>query len=59
MKILEYLKGKKTYLCALAIAIIVFLQQIGVIDEETMKTLLTLFGAGGIAALRAGIKKSE
>ena len=54
---MEWLKGKKTYIVSAATAILVFLHSIGVIDEQTMTTLLGLFGAAGLASLRAGVSK--
>lgn len=47
------LKGKRTYFCALAIGLITVLKTLGYVDETTYTTLLSLFGAGGLAALRA------
>ena len=51
------LGGKKTYLTAILIAAITVAHQMGWIDDNTYKTLLALLGAGGLAALRAGVKK--
>ena len=55
-KVIEWLKGKKTYLVAAGIGIVVALQQAQVIDPELAGTILTFMGAGGLAALRAGMK---
>lgn len=52
-KILTFLKGKRTYICAIAGAIVVFLQFINIIDSHVATTLLALLGFGGMAALRA------
>lgn len=50
---MNFLKGKKTYLCALAIALLTGARYLQWIDSETYQTLLGLFGAGGLVGLRA------
>ena len=55
----QWLQGKKTYLAAGAIAIVVFCWQVGWFSTELATTLLGLLGAGGLAALRAGINKNN
>jgi hypothetical protein len=50
--------GYKTYLFAVAIALATFAKVMGWIDEKTYDTILALLGAGGLAALRAGVTKS-
>lgn len=57
MKIVDFLKGKKTYLFSALIALVVFAQQMAWIDAEMSAVLLGLFGAGGLASLRAGVAK--
>ncbi len=52
------LSGYKTYLFAGAIALATFAKAVGWIDDNTYQALLALFGAGGLAALRAGVTKS-
>jgi hypothetical protein len=52
------LDGYKTYLMALAAAAAVFAHALNWIDDATFQMLLALFGAGGLAALRAGVTKS-
>ena len=52
------LDGKKTYIFAALIALATFAKTIGWIDDNTYQALMALFGAGGLAALRAGVKKS-
>jgi hypothetical protein len=52
------LDGYKTYVMALGAAVVVFAHALNWIDEATFQTLLALFGAGGLAALRAGVTKS-
>ena len=56
-KVLSWHQGKKTYLCALAAAVAVFLEMLGYIDAELLGLLLPLLGAGGLASLRAGLNK--
>ena len=52
------LDGKKTYIMAALVALATFAKAMSWIDENTYQALLALFGAGGLAALRAGVKKS-
>lgn len=56
-KLVKVLQGRKTYLVALAVAVVVFLQAIGAVSSELAQTLYGLLGAGGLATLRAGITK--
>ena len=49
--------GYKTYLAATGIAGVTLLHVLGYLSDETYQTLLGLLGAGGLAALRAGIGK--
>lgn len=51
-----FLEGKKTYLMATGIALTVFLHILNLIDDATYQALLGLFGAGGLAALKASKK---
>jgi len=53
---MEFLKGKKTYLVALGIAIATGALQMGWIDQKTYEWIIGILGAGGLAAIRAGIK---
>lgn len=57
MGILSLLAGKKTYLCALALGVVTVAESLGYVDSATARTLQGLVGAGGLAALRAGVKK--
>ena len=50
--------GYKTYLFAFLIALATFAKVMGWIDEKTYEMILALLGAGGLAALRAGVAKS-
>lgn len=54
---MDWLSGKKTYICAILVALATFAYQLGWIDAATLSLLLGLFGAGGLAALRAGVSK--
>ncbi len=56
--VLEFLKGKKTYVLAVAGAVVMGLWMAGVLDQEAADALLAMLGFGSIAALRAGIQKS-
>ena len=51
--LIKWLEGKKTNICAVAGAVVVFLRLIGTLDDVTTNTLLGLFGFGGLAALHA------
>lgn len=51
------LSGFKTYICALLMIVVGGLYQQGYIDETTFKSLEAIILGGGLAALRAGIKK--
>lgn len=54
-EILDFLKGKKTYFLAAAGACTAIATFLG--GESTLYQLIAaLFGAGGLASLRAGIK---
>lgn len=53
---IPWMQGKKSYLVAGAMAILALIFGLGLIDRETYEVLLGLLGAGGIGALRAGIK---
>ncbi|MEQ8504573.1 MAG: hypothetical protein RIB80_04555 [Rhodospirillales bacterium] len=52
---MEFLKGKKTYLVAVAAGIVTVVQALGYIDAEMAATIYGLLGAGGLATLRAGV----
>ena len=52
-----YLKGQKTYIVAVLVALTVVAQQLGWIDDPTSGAILGLLGAGGLATLRAGVRK--
>jgi len=49
--------GYKTYLCAIGIGLAATAHALGFIDDATYQTLIGILGAGGLAALRAGVAK--
>ncbi len=51
--IVEWLKGKKTYILAALGGLVVALSWAGVIDQVLADRLLQIMGFGAIAALRA------
>jgi hypothetical protein len=53
---LDFLKGKKTYILAAAGGVIIFGYILGWIDSTVANVLLGLLGFGGLATLRAAIK---
>ena len=50
--------GKKTYIIAALVALATFAKTMSWIDDQTYQLILGLLGAGGLAALRAGVTKS-
>jgi hypothetical protein len=56
MKIIETLKGKKTYILAVIGGIVFTLQILGIIDNEVASQILTFLGLGSIATIRNAIK---
>ena len=54
----EWLSGKKSYIIAACVGLVVAARFLNLLDETTYQVLLGLLGAGGIASLRAGITKS-
>lgn len=50
--------GYKTYICAAILGVAIFAKAVGWIDEATYQVIFGLAGAGGLAALRAGVTKS-
>ena len=52
---MDFLKGKKTYLIAVAVGLLAAAKALGYIDDETVATLTVLLGGGGLATLRAGM----
>lgn len=56
-KILDMLKGKKTYIVAFILAVAVFLNQVGMIDQEAFDLIGKILMPVGLATLRAGVGK--
>jgi len=52
------MSGKKTYIVAGLIGVVTAVRYLGIIDDEIYKAVMAFLGAGGLAALRAGVKKS-
>jgi hypothetical protein len=52
-KTIEFLKGKKTYLVAIGLGIVAFLQAMKYIDETTAESMIAFLTGSGLAALRA------
>ena len=57
-KVLEWLKGKKSYFIAAGIGIVVALQAAGVIDASLGTVLLGFLGAGGVATIAAKVDRN-
>ena len=53
------LQGKKTYLAALALALVTFVRAIGWIDQNLYEIALGLLGAFGLGSLRASNSKTD
>lgn len=53
------LEGKKTYITAAVLALAAFARTMGWLTGEQYELLLGLLGSMGLAALRAGVTKSE
>ena len=52
----QFLKGKKTYLVAAALAFSIFAYNMGWIDKEMLDEFYVLLTGAGFAALRSAIK---
>lgn len=57
--IVSWLSGRKTYLIAAAVPILMTLNAYTYLSDATTNMLLMLLGAGGLATLRAGQAKAE
>lgn len=55
----QMFKGKKTYITAALLALLVFARGMGWLDQQQYELLLGLAGSLGLAALRAGISNSK
>ncbi len=49
------LKGKKTYIVSVIGAVVTAAHLLGLIDTATWTAIMGFLGAGGLAALRAGV----
>lgn len=54
---MNWINGKKTYLCAAAGAVVVGAHMLGWLGADSANTLLGLLGAGGIASLKHAVAK--
>lgn len=54
---LTFLAGKKTYIVAILMGVITALEAAGMIDAETMQTILAVLAALGLTTLRSAIPK--
>ena len=53
--LLDILAGQKTYIVAIAAAVITILHNMGRIDDNTFATLMALLGSAGLATLRHAV----
>jgi len=56
---LAKLQGLKTYICVALIIASAILNHLGVIDQDTHKTLLAILGGLALAAIKAGHNRIE
>jgi len=56
---MSFLSGRKTYVVAAIAGLLTVAHSLGWIDSTSYSTLMGLFGAGGLAALRAGVNKNK
>ena len=56
IRVVDFLKGKKSYIIAGLIGLVTALQFLGVIDNTMAVTLFGLLGGGSVATLRAGMR---
>ena len=56
---MKKLDGYKTYITAVLIGVASAVHYLGYIDTQAYVAILGILGAGGLATLRHGIKKSE
>jgi hypothetical protein len=55
--VLDRLDGYKTYIVCTLVIVIEVLKYYGILEVAVANSLEVLLGAGGLAALRAGVKK--
>ncbi len=53
------LEGKKTYITALLLGLAAFARAMGWLEQNQYEIILGLMGSLGLAALRAGVTKSQ
>jgi hypothetical protein len=53
------LSGKKTYIMAALMGLAAFARGMGWLDQNQFELLLSVAGSMGLAALRAGVSKSN
>jgi len=53
------LAGKKTYITAAVMALATFARALGWLDQTQYEVILGMAGSLGLAALRAGVTKSQ
>jgi hypothetical protein len=58
-RLIQWAQGKKTYLSAIALAVIGILWSDGYISDDTAKLLAMLFNAASVASLRDALGKRE
>jgi len=51
------LKGKKTYLAAVAVGILTAVKMMGWIDQQVYDAVLAFLGAAGLASMRSAVKR--
>ena len=55
---MEWLKGKKTYIVAIAVGVGTALQRAGIITDQVAQAIYGVLGGLGLATLRAGVSGS-
>lgn len=55
---LDFIRGKKTYIVALIMAVVAALKIFGVIEPATYDGIMGALAALGFGALRAGVEKA-
>ena len=58
-RLMEKLKGYKTYLVAIAVGAVTVLHTLGYIDDETFKTLLGILNGLGLATISAKMNRVD
>ena len=49
---MDFIKGNKTYIIAIAMGIATAMNTAGLIDTATFQTIMAFLGSGGLATLR-------